>query len=184
MRRLRWIAPLLLFACSACSTGRPWPWSGPEPRDPTDARVADRPAVHPAVRPAVQLTTDADDLARRGQAQAALANYERVLREYPGDPAGAAALYGLGRLQTDPGSGLRNYRAALRTFSRLLADYPQSRWEPDARAWRTVIGELIAREEDAARSKDDAGRLREETARLKTQIERLRRTDLDLERRR
>ncbi len=176
LARLRWIAPLLLLACSACSTGRPWPWSGPVPHDPTDARAAGRPAV--------QLITDADDLARRGQAQAALASYERVLREYPGDPAGAAALYGLGRLQTDPGSGLRNYRAALRTFSRLLADYPQSRWEPEAHAWRTVIGELIAREEDAARSREDAGRLREESARLKTQIERLRRTDLDLERRR
>jgi tetratricopeptide (TPR) repeat protein len=179
-RRLRWIAPLLLLACSACSTGRPWPWSSPEPRDPTDTRAVDRPAV----RPAVLLTTDADDLARRGQAQAALATYERVLREYPGDPAAAGALYGLGRLQTDPSGGLRNYRAALRTFSRLLADYPQSRWEPEARAWRAVIADLIAREEDAARSKEDAGRLREETARLKTQIERLRRTDLDLERRR
>jgi len=54
----------------------------------------------------------------------------------------------------------------------------------EARAWRAVIGDLIAREEDATRLKEDAWRLKEETARLKTQIERLRRTDLDLERRR
>ena len=114
-----------------------------------------------------------------------------MLREYPGDPAGAAALYGLGRLQTDPVGGLRNHRAALRTFSRLLAEYPQSRWEAEARAWRAVLGDLVAREDDAARLKEDAARfredaarLKEETARLKTQIERLRRTDLDLERRR
>jgi len=118
-RRLPWIAPLLLLALSACSTARPWPWgSSPEPRDPAGSR------------PAVRLVTDADDLARRGQAQAALATYERVVREYPGDPAAAAALYGLGRLQTDPAGGLRNYRAAQRTFSRLLAEYPESRWEP------------------------------------------------------
>jgi hypothetical protein len=100
-----------------------------------------------------------------------------VLREHPGDPVGASALYGLGRLQADPAGGLRNYRAAQRAFSRLLADYPESRWEADARAWQAVIGDLLAREAEAARLKDEA-------ARLRTQIEQLRRTDLDLERRR
>jgi tetratricopeptide (TPR) repeat protein len=171
-RRLRWIAPLLLLVVSGCSTANLPLWGRAEPRDPA------------AAYPALRLTIEADDLARRGQARAALAIYERVLREYPGDPAGAAALYGLGRLQTDPVGGLRSYRAAHRTFARLLTEYPESRWEVEARAWRAVIGDLIAREEDAARFREDAGRLKEETARLKTQIERLRRTDLDLERRR
>jgi outer membrane protein assembly factor BamD (BamD/ComL family) len=125
----------------------------------------------------VQLITHADDLTRRGQARAAVAAYERVLREHPGDPEGASALYGLGRLQADPAGGLRNYRAAQQTFSRLLADYPRSRWEADARAWQATIGDLLAREAEAAH-------LKEEAARLKRQIEQLRRTDLDLERRR
>jgi len=172
-RRLRWVAPLLLLAATACSTARPSPGGSTEPRDPGGSRAA-----------AQQLVAHADDLARRGQARAALAAYERELREYPGDPAGAGALYSLGRLQTDPASGLRNYRAAQRAFTRLLAQYPESRWEAEARAWRAVIGDLIAREEDGARLKEDAGHLKEEVTRLKTQIEQLRRTDLDLERRR
>jgi len=129
------------------------------------------------LRAAGQLIAHADDLARRGQTRAALAAYERVLREHPGDPAGAAALYGLGRLQADPAGGLRNYRAAQRTFSRLLADYPESPWEAEARTWQAVLGDLLAREAEAAR-------LKEEAVRLRTQIEQLRRTDLDLERRR
>jgi hypothetical protein len=171
-RHLRWMAPLLLLAVSACSTATPAPWGSTELRDPGSSRAA------------VQLIADADDLALRGQARAALAAYERVLREHPGDPAGASALYGLGRLQMAPATGLRNYRAAHRAFSRLLADYPESRWEAEARAWRAVVSDLLAREEDAARLKEDAARLKEETAQLKTQIERLRRTDLELERRR
>jgi len=129
------------------------------------------------LRAAGELIAHADDLARRGQTRAALAAYERVLREHPGDPAGAAALYGLGRLQADPAGGLRNYRAAQRTFSRLLADYPESPWEAEARTWQAVLGDLLAREAEAAR-------LKEEAVRLRTQIEQLRRTDLDLERRR
>ena len=171
-RHLRWIAPLVLLAVSACSTTTPAPWGSTELRDPGSSRAA------------VQLIDHADDLARRGQARAALAAYERVLREHPGDPAGASALYGLGRLQMAPADGLRNYRAAHRAFSRLLADYPESRWEAEARAWRAVVTDLLAREEDAARLKEDAVRIKEEAAQLKTQIERLRRTDLELERRR
>jgi len=162
----------LLLAVSACSTATPAPWGSTELRDPGSSRAA------------VQLIAHADDLALRGQARDALAAYERVLREHPGDPAGASALYGLGRLQVAPADGLRNYRAAHRAFSRLLTDYPESRWEAEARAWRAVVSDLLAREEDAARLKEDAARLKEETAQLKTQIERLRRTDLELERRR
>ena len=164
-RRLRWIAPLLLLAATACSTAPPSPWGSTEPRDPDGLRAAG------------QLIAHADDLARRGQTRAALAAYERVLREHPGDSAGASALYGLGRLQADPAGGIRNYRAAQRTFSRLLADYPESRWEAEARTWQAVLGDLLAREAEAAR-------LKEEAVRLRTQIEQLRRTDLDLERRR
>ena len=171
-RHLRWIAPLLLLAVSACSTTTPAPWGSTELRDPGSSRAA------------VQLIAHADELARRGQARAALAAYERVLREHSGDPAGASALYGLGRLQMAPADGLRNYRAAHRAFSRLLADYPESRWKAEARAWRAVVTDLLAREEDAARLKEDAARIKEEAAQLKTQIERLRRTDLELERRR
>ena len=171
-RHLRWIAPIVLLAVSACSTATPAPWGSTELRDPGSSRAA------------VQLIAHADDLALRGQARDALAAYERVLREHPGDPAGASALYGLGRLQVAPADGLRNYRAAHRAFSRLLADYPESRWEAEARAWRAVVSDLLAREEDAARLKEDAARIKEEAAQLKTQIERLRRTDLELERRR
>jgi len=144
---------LLLVACTA----RPAPWSGGLPGRGESG-------------PATRLVAQADGLAERGQAPEALHVYELVLRDYPADPASAAALYGLGRLQADPGSALRNYRAAHAAFSRLLTEHPQSRWESEARAWRAVLGDLIAREDD--------------TARLKAQLERLRRTDLDLERRR
>lgn len=164
------IAPLLLLALSACSTAGP---SGSAaPRDPGGSR------------PAAELVAHADDLARRGQARAALAAYDRVLREHPGDPAGAAALHGQGRLQADPAGGVRNYRAAQRAYARLQAEYPGSRWEADARAWQVALAELLAREAEAARLREEAARLKEETARLRTQIEQLRRTDLDLERRR
>jgi tetratricopeptide (TPR) repeat protein len=159
----RWVLPLLVVLASACSTAKPAPRPSPspwmvEPQERGGAAVVAR------------LIAQADDLVERGQPQGAHAIYERVLREHPEDPAGATALYGLGRLQADPNSRLRNYRAAHAAFSRLLTEYPHSRWDAEARAWRAVLRDLLAREE--------------ESARLKAQIERLRQTDLDLERRR
>jgi TolA-binding protein len=154
-RGLRALPILLLLV--ACSTARPTPWTGGSP-----GRVGSGAAT--------RMVGYADDLVERGEVQEAFRVYERVLHDYPADPASASALYWLGRLQAAPESQLRNYRAAHAAFSRLLSEYPQSRWESEARAWRAVLGDLLAREEEAAR--------------VKIQLERLRRTDLDLERRR
>lgn len=119
---------------------------------------------------AERLLVRADRLAAERRGPAARDLYEHVLRRHQGEPERAAALYGLGRVQADPAGGIRDYRAAHATFSRLLADYPESRWATDARIWRATLGELLAREE--------------ESVRLKARIERLKRIDLDLERRR
>jgi outer membrane protein assembly factor BamD (BamD/ComL family) len=109
-------------------------------------------------------------------------------------------------------SGFQNYRAAHEAFSRLLTDFPKSRWGADARAWRATLSDLLAREEEAIRLKvqlqwreDEATRLKrqlqsreeeairlarqlqsseEEAFGLKTQIRLLRRVDLGLEQRR
>ena len=183
----------LLLLASGCSVG----WLPSSVREASEAE---------------QMVARADALAGTGWEHAARALYERVLREYPGDPAAAPALYHLGRLQADPTSGFRNYRAAHATFSRLLTDFPKSRWEADARAWRATLGDLLAREEEARRLKpqvqwreeetarlklqhrwheEEAARLKlqlqlreEEASGLKAQIQHLRRVDLELERRR
>ena len=183
----------VLLLASGCSAG----WLPSSAREPSEAE---------------QLVARADTLAGTGWDHSARALYERVVREYPGDPAAAPALYNLGRLQVDPTSGFRNYRAAHATFSRLLTDFPKSRWEGEARAWRATLSDLQIREEEATRLKlqvqsrdeeatrlkqqlrwreEEAARIKsqlqlreEETSGLKTQIQQLRRVDLNLERRR
>jgi len=172
-------AMALLLLAAGCSTG----WVSSPVRRSSEAD---------------QLVARADTLAETGWEHAARALYERVVREYPGDPAAAPALYRLGRLQADPASGFRNYRAAHAAFSRLLTDFPKSRWEAEARAWRATLSDLLAREDEAARLRgllqwreEEAGRLKvqlqareEEAFGLKAQLQQLRRVDLELERRR
>jgi hypothetical protein len=150
-RALRALPALLLLA--GCAATRPAPSAvelGPS-----------RPA------PAARMVAYADELAQRGEAREALLTYERVVRDYPADPATPGALYGLGRVQASATSPVRNYRAAQAAFTRLLVEHPGSRWDADARAWKVVLGDLLARDE--------------ETARLRSQLELLRRTDLELE---
>lgn len=140
--------------------------------------------VQPTASEAKQLVARADALADHGEGPAALYLYQQVLREFPGDPAVAAALYGLGRVYTDPAQGQRNYRAAYMAFSQLLTDYPHSRWAIDARAWHATLIDLLAREDEAVRTRVLLRSREEEAAGLKVQLQQLRKVDLDLERRR
>jgi hypothetical protein len=114
------------------------------------------------------------------------------------DAARARTQYQLALLQVDPSSGSHDYRAAQLAFERFLAEYPNSEWEQDARAWRALLGELFARQADAARLRSEArrlktdlqgreveaARLKEETAKLKADLQRLKQIDLDFDRKR
>lgn len=146
--------------------------------------VAGAPSVRTGPSEAERLVARADVLAGQGEARAAQYLYQQVVREFPGDPASAAALYGLGRIETDPTRGQQNYRAAYMAFSQLLTDYPRSRWATDARAWQATLRDLLAREDDAARMKLLLREREEEAAGLRLQVQQLRKVDLDLEKRR
>jgi outer membrane protein assembly factor BamD (BamD/ComL family) len=69
-------------------------------------------------------------------------------------------------------------------FSQLLTNYPHSRWAIDARAWQATLIDLLAREDEAVRTRALLRWREEEAAGLKVQLQQLRKVDLDLERRR
>ena len=151
---------LVLILSAGCSTaGRPawFPFTWP---------AADERTAHPP-----------DREAREGEAKAVRGTPDR-----PADPADA--LYRLGLLQADPTSGIRDYRAARATFTRLLSEYPRSRWEAEARAWQATLTDLLVRDDEARRANQRWQRSDEDGKRAKTNLERLKQTDIDLERRR
>ena len=151
---------------------------------------------------AATLTARAEQLARDGQPVVARDLFARVAQESTRDAAHARALHGLARLYVDPGSGLRDHRAAQAAFRRLLAEYPGGEWEAEARAWDAALSELMARQRDlAAREAEvarlrgeaaklaadrdtEVARLRGEAAKMAADLQRLKRIDLNLERRR
>ena len=126
----------------------------------------------------------ADELLREGQPSAARDLYARIAGEAARDTLHARALYNLARLQVDPRTGLRDYRAAQLAFRRLLADYPASEWESEARAWDAVLTILTAREAELGAREAEAARLRSEAAKAAADLQRLKRIDLNLEKRR
>ena len=172
MSRARVVVALALVAglgggCASVSwrwSSLPWLGRAAEPAaaEAPAARVQTARRADPA-----QLVERAVELAHEGMPLAARNLYERVVREYPDDPARAGALFGLGQLHSDPNGPLRDYRAAYAIFGRLLAEHPRSRWEADARLWRAMLHELFVRED--------------ETARLRGQLQRLKRIEVDLD---
>jgi hypothetical protein len=180
------VAALALSGCGtvAALRGSPEPPAASAPAPELEPAHAPRPAApRPPERPAttpIQLVARAGTLAREGRVLAARDLYRQVIDGPPGDPARPRALWELARLQGDPASPVRDYRAGVAGFDRLLLEYPRSEWEGDARAWRTLLAELIAREDDNARLRAQSA---EEIARLRAQLQRLKKIDVELERR-
>jgi TolA-binding protein len=148
-----------------------WSWPGQTSASPTASAVAGPPSPPPVpsirVGDPVQLVTRANELARDGMPLSARDVYERVIREYPEHPVRAGALFGLGQLQADPAGPLRDYRVAYLTFGRVFTEHPRSRWEAEARVWRGILNELLARDDEAQR--------------LRAQLQKLRRIEVDLD---
>lgn len=175
MSRARIALALALVAgvgsgCASMSWPCPWlPWSSraTEPASARPPAAGERLRAERSSDPASTVERGFE-LARGGKPLAARDLYERVIRDYPDDPARAGALFGLGLLGADPTGPLRDYRGSYATFGRLLAEHPRSRWEADARLWRATLHELLAREE--------------ETARLRSQLQRLKRIEVELDR--
>ncbi len=143
-----------------------------------------RPAWFPFTWPSAQERTPhpPNSEVRESESKAGRGTPDRTGRERPGDPADA--LYRLGLLQADPTSGIRDYRAARATFTRLLSEYPRSRWDAEARAWQATLTDLLVREDEARRATQQWQRSEQDSKRSKTNLERLRKLDLDQERRR
>jgi TolA-binding protein len=171
----------LVGGCASSGWRWTWPPTLPWAARPSEPAVANKPAPSESASrdadrrgdidrrgDAAQLVERAGTYARDGKPTAARELYERIIREFPEDPARPAALYGLGLLQSEPGGPLRDYRAAYGTFGRLLTEHPRCRWEADARRWRAMLNEVMTREE--------------ETVRLRTQLERLKRIEVELDR--
>jgi outer membrane protein assembly factor BamD (BamD/ComL family) len=123
----------------------------------------------------------ADTFGRGGHPAAARDLYQQVVREHPADHAAAEALYRLGLLHADPTSTLHDYRAARASFTRLLAEYPRSRWDAEARAWQATLTDLLVREDEARRATQRLQRSEDDRKRAKTTQERLKQTDIYLE---
>lgn len=103
--------------------------------------------------------------------------------ERTGRERAAETLYRLGLLQADPTSGIRDYRAARATFTRLLSEYPRSPWEAEARAWQATLTDLLVREDEARRARLRLKPYEDESKRTKTNLEWLKQTDTEMERR-
>ncbi|MBI3625274.1 MAG: tetratricopeptide repeat protein [Candidatus Rokubacteria bacterium] len=119
-----------------------------------------------------QLVNRADGLAQDGDHAGARVLYEQVVQEYPTSPWAPTALFRLARLEVSPGSPVRNYRQAHEHFDRLVKDYPDSQYDADARAWRDTLGQLLAREQEAARIRQDMERLKRVEIRLEQENQR------------
>jgi len=117
---------------------------------------------------------EADRDALQGRLREAAARYEAVVRDYPKEPAAAEALHRLAMLRLEPGSSLRDRRAAQALLRRLSTEYASTLWGREARAWRGLLREIDRCAAEATRRGADAEKLRQT-------LDSIRDSDLELE---
>lgn len=163
------VCAIVLTGCGMLTSGTP---------------VASRPASIPPPNAPTRALHQAEALAREGKPGPAQMTYLKIRDDFPQDPVAPQALYRLGVLQADPVNPLKDYRAARATFTRLLAEYPRSPWDTDARAWQAALTELLLREDESRRIGQRLRKAEDDLLRVRTGLERLKQTDLETERRR
>lgn len=123
---------------------------------------------------------EADDLFSRGNYEASLSAYERIIERFP--HAGDRALFEMGIVYTHPGNERKDYRKALECFQELVARYPQSMYRHDSERMIFQIGNAAARDAKIAEQKALIENLRQEVKDRGDEIASLRKTIEALER--
>lgn len=157
---------VLLVALAGCAPGWRLPWDSSPPLTSPPAELA---------------MVAADSELAGGRTRTAVEQYDRIVRDYAGQPAAAQALHMLVVLRLDPQSGVRSRRAANAALARLAADYPETGWAREARAWQSLLRQIDRGAREVERCQSEAGRLGEDAEHLRQTLEELKDSDLELE---
>lgn len=153
MRTLVLVAMLVALGCNGA-----WQWHpSKSPSQAADAALA-----------------EADGEALAGRHKNAIALYETIVKEHPGEEVAARALHGLAVIRLDPRSRARDRRLGLQHLTKLSTDYPNTTWGREARLWRVLFKQIDRCEAEATQLGADADRLRQT-------LDSLRDSDLELE---
>lgn len=115
----------------------------------------------------------AKKLALCGDKARALKKYEHVSKTFP--EIGDQALFGMGVLYAESGTGKGDYKKSLDVFQAILERYPRSDLKEETRVMIALINELLA-------SRKQAESWEKEAETLKQQIEQMKEIDRDVER--
>src|SRR5262245_19065787 len=110
-----------------------------------------------------------------------LAENRQVLERCEGSTSCEVALFNLGFVHAYPPSPYHDPSKALRYFDDLIKKYPQSPWAFEGRAWRALLTQNLALEEQRRRLQTDL-RSKDATIRtLRTQLGRSRDIDIEID---
>jgi hypothetical protein len=99
----------------------------------------------------------------------------------PASPLLDRVLYRLGRVLVEAESPATDYRQAHRAFDRLVRERPASRYAPEARAWRALLEDYLARGQELERRARELERQAQELERRTRDLERLKSLDIEVE---
>jgi tetratricopeptide (TPR) repeat protein len=117
---------------------------------------------------------NAHKLLARGDYDGSASEYQRALLLAQGHSPADAALFNLGLIYSDPQNPKRDNQKGMRSFTELLAAYPESPWTVQAKIWLALLDEKARSKQEIEKSKQAIERSEQEIEQLKQLVEKSR----------
>ncbi|HRT62632.1 MAG TPA: tetratricopeptide repeat protein [Syntrophales bacterium] len=124
----------------------------------------------------------ADEQTAAGNYQAAIQEYQQIVKKYP--KSADRALFCMGYIYAHPKNPDRDYEKALDVFKRLVSAYPQSDYRPPSESFIPVLIEVTNRDRRSAGLRKQVDTLEKQVKSLENQIEAMKAIDRNLEEKR
>jgi tetratricopeptide (TPR) repeat protein len=120
----------------------------------------------------------ASDYAKKGNYNASLGEYEKIMARYP--RVGDRALFEMGIIYSSAKNPQRDYEKSLERFQKLMKNYPKSPYRQDSDAMISLLTEITSRDKRMMSQKRQIDELVQQVEQAEKKIEQMKEIDMNL----
>ena len=122
--------------------------------------------------------TEADDSLKKGNNNASLLKYEKIIVQYP--LVGDRALFNMGLIYALPRNHLKSYQKSLDCFQKLIKDYPGSGYKQNSTMMISLINEVTGKDKRMIIQEKHLDSSKQKVNECEKKIEQMKKVDMNL----
>ena len=120
----------------------------------------------------------ADDYAKKGNYNASLGEYEKILTQYP--RVGDMALFEMGIIYLSARNQHKDYQKSVECFQKLMKNYPNSKYRQNSDIMISLLTQIISRDKRMMSQKRQIDELVQQVETFEKKMEQMKEVDMSL----